>query len=587
MENVNESLIFYINELKNINPLGFPKSINISFLSNFTIKGLPEVISYHCKNLNTYAKIYEAPYDNFIQEILNESSNFYMSEPEITFLILDTENFLGDLYNTPYLNSPEEIKKAFSEKQNLIEHLLLKLKENSKTKIVFSSFVLPIHTSRGIIENKQENSLSNMIRGLNLFLENLSKQDNNLFIFDINHFYSKYGRKNILDNKLKYLADMKISPKGIAYLGYELNAFLYPFLAKTRKCIVLDLDNTLWGGVIGEDGIDKIKLGPDKEGKPFLDFQKKLLELNKRGILLAINSKNNLEDVMNVLKSHKYMILKENNFSSLKINWKDKASNLREISKELNIGLDSLVFFDDDPLNISLVKSILPEVESIVMPNDYSDYPDLLDKLFFFETTNITQEDFKRGQLYIEQRQRDESSKNFSDLDDFLKSLNLKILISKNSEKDIPRIAQLINKTNQFNMTTLRMSEEEVRSYISSNSKIIYSIEINDKFGDYGLSGVLLVSLSGDLAMIDNFLLSCRVLGRKVENTILNYLFEQLKKKGIKRVDAKFIKSKKNKPAESLYSESGFNIKSKNEESTEYSIILGNESLLKSFAKVV
>ena len=331
------------------------------------------------------------------------------------------------------------------------------------------------------------------------------------------------------------------------------------FLGLTKKCIVVDLDNTIWGGIIGEDGFDGIRLGPQPPGNAFVEFQKYLKALSQRGILLAINSKNNFDDAIKVIREHPFMILTESDFSCMKINWNNKASNMKEISKELNIGLDSFVFFDDDPINRELIRESMPEVTTPELPHDPSLYSEVIQSLHDFSTFQITSEDTNRRQMYLEQKQRTESQNSISDISEFLKKLNLEIKIKKTNSFTIPRISQLTLKTNQFNLTTKRYHEDQIKKLSEDENILIGCAQIKDKFGDNGITGVFIVEKTNyDEWFLDTFLLSCRVMGREAEKAILYFIINEAKNNNIKRLKAKFIPTEKNEPIKNFLSDCQF-----------------------------
>jgi FkbH-like protein len=325
-----------------------------------------------------------------------------------------------------------------------------------------------------------------------------------------------------------------------------------------RKCIILDLDNTLWGGIVGEDGFDGIELGQTSNGKAFVEFQKHLLSLWQQGIILAINSKNNFDDAMKVIRDHPDMILREKHFASIQINWNDKAQNLKQISDEINIGLNSIVFFDDDKLNQERIKQEFPEVLTIEIPNDPSQYSSILTNLNDFSVLQKTEEDTKRGEMYAQQRQRKQFENTVSNLDQFLKQLDIKVKIKKSNEFLIPRISQLTLKTNQFNLTTRRYQEEEIRKFSKDENFTVGCVQVLDKFGDNGVTGAYVVKKNGTSWILDTFLLSCRIIGRGVEDAMLSHILKDAKNNGIKEFKAEFIPTSKNKPAENFLSEFGF-----------------------------
>jgi FkbH-like protein len=280
--------------------------------------------------------------------------------------------------------------------------------------------------------------------------------------------------------------------------------------------------------------------------------------LNQRGILLAINSKNNFDDAIQIIKEHPNMVLKEDNFACVRINWNDKAVNMKEISDELNIGPDSMVFFDDDPVNREYVKSNFPEIQTVEI-SDPSNSSKILKSMNDFQVLKITDEDTMRNKMYLEQRKRTELKTQVGNLQDFLKQLNISVKIKNADKYTIPRISQLTLKTNQFNITTRRYQEEDIRKFSQDKDKIVECAQVQDKFGDNGITGVYIINKDNKLQWtIDTFLLSCRVIGRGVEDGILSQIIEKARTEGVSKVRGEYIKTKKNKPAENFFPAFGF-----------------------------
>ena len=352
--------------------------------------------------------------------------------------------------------------------------------------------------------------------------------------------------------------DIKINFDVIPYLIYEFLGYVKPILGLNKKCIVLDLDNTLWGNIIGEDGFEGIKLGPYPEGRSFVEFQKVIKSLSENGIILAINSKNNQKDAMKAINEHPHMILREKDFSCIKINWNDKISNMREISNELNIGLDSIVFFDDDPVNRELLRMSIPEINTVELPKDPSTYAQILRNLNDFNTLKITKDDTHRKIMYKQEQNRQKLESSTENLNEYLKKLDIKIKIKLNDKFSISRISQLILKTNQFNLTTKRYQEEQIKEFVKDETMIVGCSEIEDKFGENGITNVFIIKTKPNEWIIDTFLLSCRIMGRGIEEGIIGKILEIAKNKGIEKITATFIPTEKNKPAENFLKNYGF-----------------------------
>jgi FkbH-like protein len=344
--------------------------------------------------------------------------------------------------------------------------------------------------------------------------------------------------------------------------------FLIPLTGRVAKALVVDLDNTLWGGVIGEDGMTGIKLGPEYPGAAYQALQRAMLDLTRKGILLAISSKNNPEDAMEALQSHPGMLLRPKDFAAIKISWNDKAQSLREIAQELNIGTDSLAFLDDNPFEREQVRASLPEVAVIDLPDDPMQYAATLRDLPAFERLTLSSEDQQRSAMYAEQKQRSQAEQGFQSKEDFYRFLQQEAEISQVTPATLARIAQLTQKTNQFNLTTRRYSEQEISQLATNGRCQVLSIRVRDRFGDHGLVGVTIVRDQDAVCEIDTFLLSCRVIGRTVETALLSYVAESAAARGRRKLIGQFIPTKKNSPAREFYSQHGFILDSQNSEGT-------------------
>jgi len=536
------------------------KKMKIAVLSSSTIKGIKEALFIKCYKLRIIPEILIGGYNQYNQEILDDNSQLYKFKPNLVILFIDTKSLLGDVFFDYYQLSEEKKDNLFGVIINQIKLLVDKILHNLNCKIVLHNFEVPINSPLGIIDNKQRLGFIEFVKDINSEISRQFKENNQIFVFDYDAFCSKCGKENILDYKMYYLGDIKIRFKYIPRLCEEYISYIKPLLALTKKCIVLDLDNTLWGGIVGEDGFEGIKLGPTPEGRPFLEFQRYLLSLFNIGIILSINSSNNPEDALSVLRTHPHMILKENHFASIKINWDSKISNMKKISEEINIGLDSLVFFDDDKLNREIIRTALPEVKVVDLPDDPSLYLKTLMELNDFNSYQFSEEDKKRGQMYADERKRQELNETIMDITEYLKALNMVVTIEKANSFNIPRISQLTQKTNQFNMTTKRYLEEDIKKFANSNKYLVYSARIEDKFGDNGIVGVVIVKREEKKWIIDSFLLSCRVIGRRVEETILVYILEEAKKERVNTLIGEFISTKKNIPAKEFYKKIGFEL---------------------------
>ncbi|MGQ9845640.1 MAG: HAD-IIIC family phosphatase [Caldisericia bacterium] len=425
-------------------------------------------------------------------------------------------------------------------------------------------FVDNFHTDGRINSNtlsfNSEQSPELMITHKNIELQQFIKSHKNFKIVDVNQMISQYGQENLFDYKYHYLAKCKWNSKGTKKLSELYYRHLKAHLGLRKKCIVLDLDNTLWGGIIGQDGLENILLSNDGLGKSFYDFQKLLLNLYNKGIILTVCSKNSQEIVNKVFEKHPFMVLRKEHFAVMKINWRNKTENIIEIAKELNIGLDSIVFIDDSEFEKNLIRQQLPNVTVPDLPNDPTYYSKFISELDYFCFHNITAEDINRNKSYKENFERLNFQKSFKSFEDYLFSLETVIEIKPINDFTFPRILQLIQKTNQFNTTTKRYTETELRNLWLDDSFEIYSFGVKDRFGDNGIVGVLILKKDNQTKklFIDSFIMSCRVIGRKIETALLSFIFQKAKASGFEIIVGEIIPTSKNEPCRLLYKEHNF-----------------------------
>jgi len=533
-------------------------TLRAALLSSFTTKGLSEVLRVKCCQSGVWPEIYNGGYNQYFQEILNEGSALYAFNPEIVFLFIDSGNLLGEVLFTPYSLTDQERKLWCEEKAAELEALVLKLKQNSQAAIVIHNFEVPCYSPAGILEAKKDFGQVEAVEWINTRLREFCKGDSRLHLLDYNAFCSAVGKQQIRDEKMYYLGDLRLAWHHMPALAEVYMGYIKPLKALSKKCVVLDLDNTLWGGVVGEDGFNGIHLGPSPEGRSFWEFQKALLALYQRGILLAVNSKNNEADALEVIRNHPHMVLREEHFAALRINWEDKVSNLKDLAAELNLGLDSFVFLDDDKMQRGMVRALLPEVLTVEMPEDPALYLKTLQGLNDFNALQLTDEDLRRGQLYASERQR-RTFKQTAGIEDYLHGLETVLTIEPVNAFSIPRIAQLTQRTNQFNMTTRRYQEEDVTRMSQSPAFLVLSLNAKDRFGDNGLTAAAVIEKkSGRVWRIDSFMMSCRIIGRKIEEAFLAHILQRALAEGVQTVTADFVSTEKNALAKGFYEKCGF-----------------------------
>lgn len=552
-----QKLSHYITKSKLVNIDKFGRKIRIALLGSYTLNGIAETFSVKCADSNIGCTTYLSEYDQYNQNILDDNSALYKFAPDITFLFLDNRSILGNLFHFPY-SSPESDRQQFIKNRIIhLENLIRSFTSKSKSKLVITNLTIPTYSPYGLYETKANYSLQEMVRDYNSQLEKMAIVNDSVYIYDFNGFVTKFGEYNVFDHRQFFFGDVKVALDYIPYLVHDMMGYVKTILGLNKKCIVLDLDNTLWGGIVGEDGFEGIKLGNDPIGKAFVEFQKILFSLNQRGVILAINSKNNADDALKVIKEHPNMVLKEENFACMKINWNDKVQNMKEIANELNIGLDSMVFFDDDPVNREYLRAKIPQILTVEIPQDVAQYAQTLMSMNDFHLLKITDEDVKRAKMYVQEKQRKKLEHSSTNLQDFLHQLDIKITFKKADSFTIPRISQLTLKTNQFNLTTRRYQEEDIKKFIKENHWV-GCVQVEDKFGDNGITGVFIVKKENTQWIIDTLLLSCRIIGRGIEDGILGHILKKAKEEGIKKLKGEFIPTKKNTPCANFFADYGF-----------------------------
>jgi HAD-superfamily phosphatase, subfamily IIIC/FkbH-like domain len=547
----------YIKDLSDIE-LNDYKRINIAILRSYTLEQIEPLLAIECFKENIYPNILIGSYNQYMQEILLSTSNLYMFKPEIIILSIRLEELYPRIFDD-YLNIKESIDNVIDYIINIYKDLIENIKKNLKTKIFIHNFETPINNYSSLFDFQFLNGQINIIRKINLELVELANNYSEVYIIDIENIVSVLGKKAIEDKRMMYISKNPYKIEFYKYLSKIYIKYIKAIYGFKKKCIVLDLDNTLWGGVIGEVGIENINLSDSYPGICYKAFQKELLKLNNRGILLAINSKNNFEDGIEVICKHPDMVLKESNFSDMKINWQDKATNMIEIAQKLNIGLDSMVFIDDNIVECDYIRQQLPQVTVIHLNNNSIEYVGVLNNLNLFENVSITSEDIERNKIYKKQIEREELKAKSINIEEFYISLNTTVQVKLADKMSILRISQLTQKTNQFNLTTRRYSEEEIRKISTRRDSYIYYIEVNDIYGESGIVGACIINEKDSKEWyIDTFLLSCRVMNREIEYAFMHFIYEEAIKHNVEKIIGQYIPTMKNKPVENFFSNLGF-----------------------------
>ena len=470
---------------------------------------------------------------------------------------------LGISFST---SSEKEIESEVERLSDYFSATLEALRRNSSAPILWLSLELPPFPSNGIFDATAKCSQRKSIASLNSYLESELRRVGNAWLVDTSVCLERVGANKFYDWRYWYMANSPYSRIALAEIANEIQKHIRSLSGRVRKCLVLDCDNTLWGGIVGEDGLNGICIGTEYPGSAFRDFQLEILNLYSRGVILCLCSKNNEEEVLSVLRTNQHMILREEHFAAFQINWSDKVSNLRRISEQLNIGLDSIVFVDDSDFEINLVRNELPEVVALkVSASKPYDHRYQLIQGGWFDTHHITDEDLMRSQMYRAEFTRKQILSATTDMKEYLKSLEMRLGFESVTESSLERVAQLCQRTNQFNLTTKRYSLDELASFVESPSSRVFMLRLSDKHGDYGIIGLCIIFIDHTIANIDSFMMSCRALGRGVESAFLSLCVQSVATDGAKTITSKYIPTSKNVQVSSFYDSHGFTVVSKND----------------------
>lgn len=536
------------------------RKIRISLLGSFTMEPLAMYLDVDCRLIGLWPDVYIGPFNQYSQEVLNDSSRLYKFDPDVIVLAVHVESLLDrDFLPRFVLLSDSEKRQQQTPIIDRVKALVSKLTPKTKAMILVNNFIVPEFSPLGILDNKVEMGLKEFVQELNRVLADLYRESKQVYVVDLENLASGHGKSRFLNPEMYYRGAFLFSESFLPIVAQEYIGYIKALRNLVRKCIVLDLDNVLWGGILGEDGFEGIKIGGDAAGKAYVDFQRLLFSYYNRGVVLAINSKNNYEETMRVIREHPGMVLRERHFASVRINWGDKVENMIELADELDLGLDSMVFVDDSPQERERMKQALPQVLVVDLPASPFRYCQSLQRINDFNTLTLSEEEKRRGEMYYARRERMQLMETKSSLEEFLRSLDMSIEIKYADRFSILRITSLINRTNQFNLTTRRYTQRQVEEMNAQPGRFqIYCLGVSDRFGDEGIVGVAIVRNEDQMWVVDSFLMSCRVIGRKIETAFLAKIVSDAKRNGVFYLVGEHIPTAKNEPARSFYKDHGF-----------------------------
>ena len=547
-----------------------PEKLRLAILGGYSLYPLHELIEHLCAVENLPLELWQGDYDNYISEIMDDSSELYAFAPQVVFILPAERRCVY----TGRLTDPRELPQV--EAQRVVDSLLeLARKAHEKTgaEIITTNFMLPARHDLGAYRSRALGSDWSFRKWVNLELGLAAPAY--LHVCDWEFLAHRLGGLAARDERSWFESKQPCSPALLVELAREAARLILSFKRAPKKALVLDLDNTLWGGVVADDGLEGIELGDTSpRGEAFKAFQKYIVSLKQRGVLLAVCSKNDFAKAAEPFEKHPDMVLKMEDLVSFKANWEPKSENIRAMASELNLGLDSFVFVDDNPAEIEIVRQFVPEVTTILLGPDPSDYVAQLADCRLFEPRSITGEDAGRTSQYRSEAQRKALEASVTDMASYLESLQMEADISEFTPVDVPRLSQLINKSNQFNLTTRRRSEAEVLAVMNDAAMVGFSMRLKDRFGDHGLISIVIGRQSGDTMHIDTWLMSCRVLKRGVEEAVLNELVRLAQWKKCVRLEGVYLPTAKNEMVRDFYGRMGFALTAESETKREFELRL-------------
>jgi len=534
------------------------KPVRLAILGSCTFAHLHGAIRVAGLRHGIHITVYEGDYGQYRQELLDRGSALHAFAPTFILFALDAHHLTSGL--NAAMNA-QDAAAALDEMQHNVRQCWKEARDAFHCPIIHQT-PLPLHPDLlGNNEHRLPGSRAAFIERFNHALRDLADAEG-VDLLSIDRRAAIDGLGAWHDPVLWHHAKQEVSLTAAPMYGELIGRLIAAKQGRSYKCLVLDLDNTVWGGVVGDDGVDGLVLGQGSSlGEAFLAVQAHARDLARRGVILAVCSKNDEANALEPFDKHPEMILRRQDIASFHANWSDKASNLQAIAAELNIGLDSLVFLDDNPVERAFIRRELPMVAVPEISDDPTTYPRTLANAGYFEALSVTEEDRIRNSQYQSNRRREELKESFADLSDYLRSLEMRLTWYRFDQLGLSRTVQLINKTNQFNLTTRRYTEDDVRAIMRDNRSFGLQLRLIDRFGDNGIISVIIGKMQDDDdLLIDTWLMSCRVLGRQVEPTTLNLVADQARRLGAKRLIGDYIPTKKNGMVKDHYAKLGFTV---------------------------
>jgi FkbH-like protein len=545
-------------------------SIRIAILATSTIDHFTDVLKYWIAREGFAAEIWTAPFNTIEPTALDQSSPFYNFAPDLVWIFTTGRDIRIEV------DDESQVATAVAEAVRHTQSLWTAIRSRLGCTILQNNADIPASDSLGNFAAQTSSSRRNLLRLYNLELGRAAPSG--VLVYDLEHFSALHGKERWADTRYWYHSKHAFALDAYGKLAFHSARLLSALKGQARKCLVLDLDNTLWGGVIGDDGLAGIRLGNGADGEAFVDFQRWLRAMKNRGVILAVCSKNERDTAMEPFRAHPDCVLELEDFAVFAANWSNKADNIREIASTLDIGLDSLVFVDDNAVERDFVRTQLPPVAVPDLPEDPAGYIEAIERYHYFETASLSAEDRVRAQLYRENSKRAELRGRAGDVSEYLRSLDM-VCESGNADAfHLPRMAQLINKSNQFHLTGNRYSEAELERLAGLADYIVRYFKLRDRIGDNGLISAIVLSVRGCELHVDTWVMSCRVLGRTMEEFICNNILDAARRANCRTVVGRYRPSAKNKLVAGLYQRLGFEKIADGEGETTWRLAIGADT---------
>jgi FkbH-like protein len=521
-------------------------------LRSFTVEPMMPILKACAFIAGIDLAVNAGQFNAYAQELVDQNSGLYSARPDAVILAVQTRDI------APQLGSERAAAETVERVTQDFAAWIRSFRARTDANLIIHSLEAPILPSEGIYNSQLEEGEADTIHQLNRALRRLAGQYRGVYILDYDGLVARHGRERWCDERKWLSVRLPIAASNLAAMAHEWMRYLAPLAGRVAKAIAVDLDNTLWGGVIGEDGMSGIQLGPEYPGAAYQALQRTLLDLTRRGILLAVCSKNDPQDAREALAGHPGMLLRPEHFAAVRINWNEKSENLREIAAELNIGLDSIAFLDDNPVERQQVRDETPEAMVLELPDDPMGFARAVRDYPAFERLALAAEDRQRTGYYAAERERAALEQSAGTREDFYRSLKQEVEVSPVDRFTLARVAQLTQKTNQFNLTMKRYTEQQIEELARRPGWRVLALKLRDRYADNGVVGVAITHDAAEVCRIDTFLLSCRVIGRTVETALLAHLAEAARERGLRRLEGWFIPTKRNAPAKDFYRAHGF-----------------------------